>query len=99
MHTLRVKLVQVGTSTGMVIPAQVARLFGFAPGMSVKARFTTDSKPVERPVISMSGGRSVGVLVPVELLESFGWERGQEVDVPFLEWKPASEPPRAHAET
>lgn len=33
MHTLRVKLVQVGTSTGMVIPAQVARLFGFVPGM------------------------------------------------------------------
>ena len=90
MHTLKVKLVQVGTSTGMVIPAQIARLFGFAPGATVRARFTAESKPVERPVISMSGGRSVGVLVPVELLEAFGWTRGDEVEVPFLEWKLAS---------
>lgn len=90
MHTLRVKLVQIGTSTGMVIPAQVARLFGFTPGMTVSARFTASTKPVERPIISMSGGRSVGVLVPVDVLDTLGWERGQEVDVPFLEWKPAS---------
>ncbi|HWH07547.1 MAG TPA: hypothetical protein VNX21_00010 [Candidatus Thermoplasmatota archaeon] len=87
MHSLKAKLVQIGTSTGVVIPKKLALALGFAPGIDVKARFTMASKPVQRPVIAMSGGRSMGVIVPVRVLVRLGWARGDEVDVPFLEWK------------
>lgn len=85
VESIPAKLVQIGSSSAVIVPAAIARLFGWAVGTRVRARvkeggvvFETSLKP---------RNSSVYVIVPVDVLRAHGFQRGQEVEVPFHEWE------------
>lgn len=90
MHTIPVKLVQIGTSTGFVVPASVARLLRFEPGTTVNALLAPGVR-IQHKLIRSSRA-SVAMLVPVDVLTRLGWKKGDEVSIPFLEWETAERP-------